>query len=295
LTITTSVHELAASKARTNPDPTCPVPPTTKTRKPMLDLSSSNIARRIFKRDSVAAYERLGSLVLDVSLSQATNVCFLANILMSRANAFASPRPKPPFATRTQRPPTSCFADASATAAIGQKRTAATPAWLSGNRPFDFRMTEQPLASGKIQLLQQRLVAGLVRGLIDFGNSGNLPEFLWGVLPGEGQPKRRVHRKASSRDRICHVKRDRANAIAVLFLPSHQVASGCVLWRRADRRIRVQLPRCSAQTARAAGDQPYFAHKFLPFCFALIDLVSDRRSAALNWEGVVPSHVRKAR
>jgi hypothetical protein len=24
-------------------------------------------------------------------------------------------------------------------------------------------------------------------------------------------------------------------------------------------------------------------------------LVSDRRSAALNWEGVVPSHVRKAR
>src|SRR5271167_1738308 len=39
LTITTSVHELAASKARTSPDPTCPVPPTTKTRKPMLCLS----------------------------------------------------------------------------------------------------------------------------------------------------------------------------------------------------------------------------------------------------------------
>jgi hypothetical protein len=30
LTITTSVHELAASKIRTSPDPTCPVPPTTK-------------------------------------------------------------------------------------------------------------------------------------------------------------------------------------------------------------------------------------------------------------------------
>src|ERR1700692_1277728 len=80
LTITTSVHELAASKARTNPDPTCPVPPTTKTRNPMPCLSPNNIARGIFKHDSVAAYERLGSLVLDVSLSQATNVCFLANI-----------------------------------------------------------------------------------------------------------------------------------------------------------------------------------------------------------------------
>jgi hypothetical protein len=34
-----------------------------------------------------------------------------------------------------------------------------------------------------------------------------------------------------------------ANAIAVLF-PSHQVASGRVLWRRADRRIRVQPPQC---------------------------------------------------
>ena len=44
LTITTSVHEPAASKARTSPDPTCPVPPTTKTRKPMLCLSPSNIA-----------------------------------------------------------------------------------------------------------------------------------------------------------------------------------------------------------------------------------------------------------
>src|SRR6266851_5733254 len=39
LTITTSVHEVAASKARTSPDPTWPVPPTTKTRKPMLYLS----------------------------------------------------------------------------------------------------------------------------------------------------------------------------------------------------------------------------------------------------------------
>src|SRR5271163_965572 len=39
LTITTSVHELAASKARTSADPTCPVPPTTKTRKPMLNDS----------------------------------------------------------------------------------------------------------------------------------------------------------------------------------------------------------------------------------------------------------------
>jgi hypothetical protein len=39
LTITTSVHELEASNARTSPDPTCPVPPTTKTRKPMLCLS----------------------------------------------------------------------------------------------------------------------------------------------------------------------------------------------------------------------------------------------------------------
>src|ERR1700686_3528442 len=56
LTITTSVHELAASKARASPDPTCPVPPTTKTRKPMLCLSPSNIAGGIFKRDSVAAY-----------------------------------------------------------------------------------------------------------------------------------------------------------------------------------------------------------------------------------------------
>src|SRR5271154_2274904 len=35
LTITTSVHELVASKARTSADPTCPVPPTTKTRKPI--------------------------------------------------------------------------------------------------------------------------------------------------------------------------------------------------------------------------------------------------------------------
>src|SRR5271167_3978735 len=56
LTITTSVHEPAASKARTSPDPTCPVPPTTKTRKPMLCLSPSHIAGGIFKRDSVAAY-----------------------------------------------------------------------------------------------------------------------------------------------------------------------------------------------------------------------------------------------
>jgi hypothetical protein len=54
LTITTSVHELAASKARTSPDPTCPVPPTTKTRKPMLCLSPSHIAGGIFKCDSVA-------------------------------------------------------------------------------------------------------------------------------------------------------------------------------------------------------------------------------------------------
>src|SRR5882757_6422300 len=93
LTTTTSVHELAASKARTNPDPTCPVPPTTKTRKPMLCLSPSNIARGIFKPDSAAAYERLGSLVLDVSLSQATNVCFSANILMSRNTALGRSEP----------------------------------------------------------------------------------------------------------------------------------------------------------------------------------------------------------
>ncbi len=78
-----------------------------------------------------------------------------------------------------------------------------------------------------------------------------------------------------------------------IFLPSHQVASGGVLWRRAD--FEYSFRDVSAQTARAAGDQPYFVHKFLPFFFALIDLVSDRRSAALNWEGVVPSHVRKAR
>src|SRR5450755_4802302 len=67
LTITTSVHELAASKARTSPDPTCPVPPTTKTRKPMRCLSPSNIAGGIFKRDSVAAYERLPMKRLDCS------------------------------------------------------------------------------------------------------------------------------------------------------------------------------------------------------------------------------------
>jgi hypothetical protein len=58
LTITTSLHELAASKARTSADPTCPVPPTTKTRKLMLCLSPSNTTGGIFKRDSVAAYER---------------------------------------------------------------------------------------------------------------------------------------------------------------------------------------------------------------------------------------------
>src|ERR1700691_2644240 len=61
LTITTSVHEPAASKARTSPDPTCPVPPMTKTRKPMLCLSPSNIAGGIFKRDSVAAYGSIRS------------------------------------------------------------------------------------------------------------------------------------------------------------------------------------------------------------------------------------------
>jgi hypothetical protein len=52
LTITTSVHELAASKARTSAEPTCPVPPTTKTRTFMLCLAASNIAGGIFKRDS---------------------------------------------------------------------------------------------------------------------------------------------------------------------------------------------------------------------------------------------------
>jgi hypothetical protein len=30
------------------------------------------------------------------------------------------------------------------------------------------------------------------------------------------------------------------------------------------------LRNVSAQIARAAGDQPYFVHKFLPFFFALI-------------------------
>src|SRR5882757_7531949 len=56
LTITTSVQELAASKARTSPDPTCPLPPTTKTRKPMFCRSPRNIAGGIFKRHSVAAF-----------------------------------------------------------------------------------------------------------------------------------------------------------------------------------------------------------------------------------------------
>src|ERR1700683_364012 len=83
LTITTSVHELEASKARTSPDPTCPVPPTTKTRKLMLCPSPGNCARGILKRDALAACQPQGSLVLDMSLSQATNVCLLANILMS--------------------------------------------------------------------------------------------------------------------------------------------------------------------------------------------------------------------
>jgi hypothetical protein len=36
LTITTSAHELEASKARTKADPTCPLPPTIRTRKFML-------------------------------------------------------------------------------------------------------------------------------------------------------------------------------------------------------------------------------------------------------------------
>src|SRR5258708_1577121 len=51
LTITTSVHELATSKVRTSLDPTCPVPPTTKTRKPVLCLSPRNIAGGIFKHE----------------------------------------------------------------------------------------------------------------------------------------------------------------------------------------------------------------------------------------------------
>jgi hypothetical protein len=55
------------------------------------------------------------------------------------------------------------------------------------------------------------------------------------------------------------------------------------------------LRNVSAQAARADGDQSYFVHKFPAFFLYTYCLVSDRRSAALNWEGVVPSHVRKAR
>jgi hypothetical protein len=45
--------------------------------------------------------------------------------------------------------------------------------------------------------------------------------------------------------------------------------------------------------AKLGLDDPTEARLALLLCTYC--LVSDRRTAALNWEGVVPSHVRKAR
>src|ERR1700722_6957116 len=53
--------------------------------------------------------------------------------------------------------------------------------------------------------------------------------------PSARRPERRFHLSRQEEPR----ERDRR-----IFLPSHQVALGRVLWRRGDRRIRVQLPRC---------------------------------------------------
>src|ERR1700679_768325 len=62
-----------------------------------------------------------------------------------------------------------------------------------------------------------------------------------------------------------------------------------------DRRIRVRPPQCFGpnRSRRPVTNHTLFINSCLSSCTYC--LVSDRRSAALNWEGVVPSHVRKAR
>src|ERR1700733_1687137 len=91
---------------------------------------------------------------------------------------------------------------------------------------------------------------------------------------------------------ICHVKRDRANAVAVFF---YQVIKSLRVACCGDESIagfEFSLRNVSAQSASAANHTLFMIScpSSCTYC-----LVSDRRSAALNWEGVVPSHVRKAR
>jgi hypothetical protein len=69
---------------------------------------------------------------------------------------------------------------------------------------------------------------------------------------------------------ICHIKRDRVNAIAALF---YQVIKSLRVACSGDEPIagfEYSFHDVSAQTARAASDQPFFVHNFLPFLFALI-------------------------
>src|SRR6202051_5094518 len=79
-----------------------------------------------------------------------------------------------------------------------------------------------------------------------------------------------LFRRARYRVLRCHVQRNRANAVPVFF---YQVIKSLRVACCGDESIagfEYSLRNVSAQTARAAGDQPYFVHKFLPFFFALI-------------------------
>jgi len=93
---------------------------------------------------------------------------------------------------------------------------------------------------------------------------------------------------------ICHVKRDRANAVAVFFTKSSsRFVSRAVATSRSPDSSTASAMFRPKPLALPATNHTLFINSCLSSCTYC--LVSDRRSAAINWEGVVPSHVRKAR
>jgi len=109
-------------------------------------------------------------------------------------------------------------------------------------------------ASGKIQLLQQRLVAGLVCGLIDFGNSGNLPEVLWGCSRARGnQSAEFAGKPVLVTGSVTSRGTARTRSPYFFTKSSSRFVSRAVATSRSPDSS-TALRNVSAQTARAAGD-----------------------------------------
>src|SRR6266478_2492509 len=131
----------------------------------------------------------------------------------------------------------------------------------------------------RAQLLERRDIAvpGVIHDNVETSKCGN----------------RRLHGRLSGAF-MCHVKRDRANAVAVFFSKSSSrfVSRAVATSRSPDSNT------ASAMFRPKPLELPVTNHTlFINSCLSSCTycLVPDRRSAALDWEGVVPSHVRKAR